>query len=114
MSAVNEYKDFYAICNHEPVGESRIRVGGTVSFARQGCAAELQTYEGDTGIVPEPTTLHLTLALKPSEIGGAVIEDVPLDEWSENDPRVEYAEVKFFVSGTDDAPPPPQKVEHVQ
>ena len=114
MSAVHEYKDFYAICNHEPEGESRIRVGGTVSFRKTGGAAHLEPYTGNPGTVAEPTTLRLTLVLKPSESGGDAIEDVPLAEWSKKDPRVEYTMVKFRVSGTDDASPPPQKVEHVR
>jgi hypothetical protein len=114
MSEVNEYKDFYAICNHEPEGERRIRVGGTVVFNKTGGAAELGPYKGSPPLVPELTTLLLTLALNPSEHGGAALDPVPLEEWSQKDPHVEYTKVKFFVSGTDDAAPSAQEVEHVQ
>jgi hypothetical protein len=115
MSAVHEYKDFYAICNHEPVGERRIRVGGTVVFAKTGGAAHLEPFKGDIGIVPEPTKLHLTLVLDPADTGGAALDPVPLEEWSMDNPGIEYKTVVFHVDGPGDTPPlRPQNVEHVQ
>lgn len=108
MTAVSEYQDFFASCNHMPGADERIRVTGPV-FTSGGWGAELRKSEGNTGINPEMLSLDLVLT-EPSGPSTDALETVPV-EWSEDDPP-EYKQVQFRVVGTDDEPPPVIDVEH--
>jgi hypothetical protein len=107
MSGVQEYKDFYAVCDHRPGPEPvpRLRVGGTVVFRETDCSARLEDFEGNTGI--NPNFLYLNLVLTPPAEGSApqeVLTEVELEEWRPQGgaPGLEYDEVHFRVQGSPD------------
>ena len=114
MNGVDEYRKFYAICNHPPLGDHAIRVGGTVCFRTSGWEAHLQPTRGNVGI--NPTMLHLDLVITAPDPGEGIQEVITcseLDEWRANTPTIEYTEVEFHVRGSGDEPPPILSVEHV-
>ena len=115
MKGVAEYRDFFAICDHEPPAEPAIRAGGTIVFNESGWSAELVRTKGDTGI--NPYLLHLDLVFTPPDEGSAQtdpLEPFELREWREAPPVREYQQVEFHVRGSDDQPPPILEVDHPQ
>lgn len=111
--AVDEYKNFYAICSHSPVGEHALRVGGTVCFRTSGWSATLEQTEGNTGI--NPFLLHLDIVMIPPDPATPVQEVITcqeLPEWQVAEPAIEYTELEFHVRGSDDPPPPVIPVQH--
>ncbi|MBE2316793.1 hypothetical protein DVA67_012485 [Solirubrobacter sp. CPCC 204708] len=112
MSVVAHYEDFTAIHDHMPGSDGALRVSGTVVCRTDGCTAELRDYEGNPGI--NPRMLVLELALSGPEGGAAeVLTPIPV-EYVLSEPGLEYEQVEFRVSGTDDEPPPVVEVQHPQ
>lgn len=115
MSGVDHYEDFYAICNHEPLGPNEIRVGGVVVFRQTEWKARLELHKGPGGI--NYKLLQLELVITPPPPGAAVIDVLTrfeLPEWRQPDPVIEYDEVDFRVVGSVEEPEPPTtSVDHV-
>jgi hypothetical protein len=110
MSAADEYRDFYAICDHMPGKDRVLRVGGTVICPTTGWSARLEPTEGNTGI--NQFMLHLDLVVTPPAPDTPVIEVRTPEsaEWRQSPPALEYTDVEFHRSDAD--PPPTIKVEH--
>lgn len=112
MQDVDRYEDFTASCDHMPGKQPTLRVKGTVWTRTGGWSCELRRTQGDTGINPRMLWLDLVLT-PPDGVAPEMITPNPV-AWSEEEPRIEYDEVRFRVFGTDDEPPEAIEVSHPQ
>lgn len=112
MQDVDRYEDFTAICDHMPGKPQTLRVSGSVWMRTGGWSCELRRTRGNTGINFRILSLDLVLT-PPGGVAPDAITCYPV-AWKDEEPEIEYDQVKFRVVGTDDEPPEAIEVLHPQ